>query len=235
LKRRRRRRVGNKSPRLRPRFAGDLISGEKLVGVWSSSLLPGSGGVLRCGSGDRVRARCLLRRGSPGCAAWCGAAGSPLGMDGVYGWLGVWLVAEGPGRLQQGGVASSPGPGVKELGEHGRYGRRLRPIEDWGSDPVLRSRWLLRLTNAIVQGVPSSPGAPLLCVFSDPRRWWLASTRRSGIGSREDQGRQSFSLFGVFCSARRSQLFGLYPSCIIVFVCLLSKLSVLFSYSYKYK
>jgi hypothetical protein len=150
----------------------------------------------------------------------------------------AWGLARGggawPSPARRCGVVPRPG-GVKELGEHGRYGRRLRPIEDWGSDPVLRSRWLLRLTNAIVQGVPSSPGAPLLCVFSDPRRWWLASTRRSGIGSREDQGRQSFSLFGVFCSARRSQLFGLYPSCIIVFVRLLSKLSVLFSYSYKYK
>lgn len=60
----------------------------------------------------------------------------------------------------------------------------------FGTKSGFQSRWLLLLTNDIVQGVPSTPGELLIHVFSGLQRWWLALTRRSGrvIGSREDQG-----------------------------------------------
>ncbi|XBH91138.1 hypothetical protein VPH35_082603 [Triticum aestivum] len=178
---------------------------------------------------------CVLLQGSTGGTVGSSADGALLGMDGVHGWHRIWLAVEGPGCLQGGRVASSPGLEVKELGEHGRHGRCLRPMEKLGSNPVLCIWCLLRLTNANVQGVPSALCEPLLRVISGLQRWWLASTRRSGIGG-EDQGWGcKFSLFGVFCDVWRGQLYGLYPSCIFVCVRLVSTLYVLFSDSYKYK
>jgi hypothetical protein len=123
-------------------------------------------------------------------------------------WKRSWG-GEAVARSRGGRLKSFPWMVVRSIG------RCLRPMQTSGSDPVLRSKWILRLTNASVQGDPSSPGMPFLCVPCGLQRWWLAWTRRGGTGSGEDQERpENFIYFEVICDVWRSQLYYLYPPCI---------------------